>query len=178
MKKIILIALAGLGICFADPVLGLWKSIDEKTNQPTAIWQLIKNEKGELEGSIVLSIGYSDDELCKECKDEYEGFKQKQRPLKLIGTPFIYKLKQKSLGVWSDGYIIDPKTGKLYSCQISFKAADGDKFQKDTLKLRGHIVGFSFLGRSQYWQKSRQTELESLRKNNDKAIKKRLEKQN
>ncbi|GHV83673.1 hypothetical protein AGMMS50212_10130 [Spirochaetia bacterium] len=60
MKKIIaliIVALLAAGVCFAaDPVEGYWISYDEKTNQPTAGWQ-IYNENGFLYGKIVSVYG-------------------------------------------------------------------------------------------------------------------------
>ena len=44
---------------------------------------------------------------------------------------------------WEEGTILDPKSGKIYSCYITF---DDD----NTLKVRGYI-GFSLLGRTQKW---------------------------
>ena len=44
---------------------------------------------------------------------------------------------------WEDGTILDPKSGKTYSCYITFE-------DENTLKVRGYI-GFSLLGRTQKW---------------------------
>ena len=45
---------------------------------------------------------------------------------------------------WNGGYILDPKNGKTYKCEM--KLEDGGK----KLTVRGYI-GFSLLGRSQTW---------------------------
>jgi uncharacterized protein (DUF2147 family) len=47
--------------------------------------------------------------------------------------------------IWQDGEIYDPKSGNTYSCQLSLQ-------DKNTLKVRGYI-GFSLLGRTEYWKK-------------------------
>ena len=44
---------------------------------------------------------------------------------------------------YEDGEILDPATGKVYSCWIQLESAD-------KLKVRG-FLGFSMLGRTQYW---------------------------
>ncbi|MEZ4851397.1 MAG: DUF2147 domain-containing protein [Bacteroidia bacterium] len=44
---------------------------------------------------------------------------------------------------WEDGEILDPKNGNVYSCYIELVS---DK----KLKVRG-FLGFSLLGRTQYW---------------------------
>jgi len=46
---------------------------------------------------------------------------------------------------WENGEILDPKSGKIYSCKIEL---DG----KDKLKVRG-FMGVSILGRTQTWYK-------------------------
>jgi len=51
-------------------------------------------------------------------------------------------------GRWSGGQIIDPDNGRTYRCEI----AVGDGGNK--LKVRGYI-GFSFMGRTEYWLRER-----------------------
>lgn len=46
-------------------------------------------------------------------------------------------------GIWEDGSIYDPKTGKTYSCKMSMVSSD-------KLDIRG-FVGFSILGRTETW---------------------------
>ena len=49
-------------------------------------------------------------------------------------------------GLWEDGEVYDPKSGKTYSCVI--------KLQKDgSLHVRGYI-GISFLGRTAHWTRA------------------------
>ena len=66
---------------------------------------------------------------------------KKTRPLKdlVILTDFSYE----GQGVWSDGQIYDPKSGKTYSCKMTLK--DPNK-----LDVRGY-VGISLIGRSEIW---------------------------
>ena len=45
-------------------------------------------------------------------------------------------------GVWDNGKIYDPKSGKTYNCTI--------KLKDDKLEIRGY-VGISLLGHSTYW---------------------------
>jgi|CXWL01.1.fsa_nt_gi uncharacterized protein (DUF2147 family) len=45
-------------------------------------------------------------------------------------------------GVWEDGTIYDPETGKTYSCKMSLVG--------ETLRVRGYI-GISLLGRTTEW---------------------------
>jgi uncharacterized protein (DUF2147 family) len=48
-------------------------------------------------------------------------------------------------GKWTDGNIYDPKSGKLYSCNMTLKG-NGD------LNMRGYI-GVSILGRTEVWKR-------------------------
>ena len=46
-------------------------------------------------------------------------------------------------GLWTNGVILVPKTGREYKCNISLNA-------QEKLVISGYI-GFSLLGRSTYW---------------------------
>ena len=149
----------------ADPVEGLWKSVDEKTGNVTGAWKIeVKNNL--LFGEMLVTIGRDPNGAATSCKDSYPDFPKKGKVcnMPIVGTPFIYNLKQKSEGVWHKGYIIDPGSGKYYYCKITFRKADGKKYQSDTLEMRGEIgIG---IGRSQYWTRTTQEEVEQLIKNN------------
>ncbi|MCB9252035.1 MAG: DUF2147 domain-containing protein [Flavobacteriales bacterium] len=49
---------------------------------------------------------------------------------------------------WENGTIYDPKNGKTYDGYIYF---EGNNFDK--LKLRGYVLGMSWLGRTSEWQR-------------------------
>jgi uncharacterized protein (DUF2147 family) len=49
-------------------------------------------------------------------------------------------------GVWEDGDIYDPKSGKTYSCYMKLQSMD-------KLKVRGYI-GISLIGRTTYWTRT------------------------
>lgn len=70
--------------------------------------------------------------------------KLKSRPL--MGLNLLEGLKFDS-GMWEDGTIYDPKTGKTYSCQLTLKS-------KDVLEVKGYI-GFSLMGRTVEWTKAK-----------------------
>lgn len=149
----------------ADPVEGLWKSVDEKTGKVTGAWKIeVKNDM--LFGELLVAIDREPRGAVTACKDSYPDFpkKGKVKNMPLVGTPFIYNLKQKSEGVWHKGYIIDPASGKYYYCKITFRKADGKSYKEDTLEMRGEI-GLG-IGRSQYWIKTDSEEVDQLIKNN------------
>lgn len=175
MKKLVLNLIFGILAThlFADDVAtGLWKSIDEKSGKTTGIWRLYETNDQTLQGEMLLAVAYGDDEICKKCKTDYKHFPLKlSAPVPLLNTPFIYGMKKQSAGSWDDGYIVDPKSGKLYYCELEFDPADGKKHTIDRLKVRGEI-GLG-IGRSQYWLRSSEAELAKLRKDNPAAIAKR-----
>ena len=68
--------------------------------------------------------------------------KLKSRPL--MGLNLLEGLRF-SDGIWEEGTIYDPKTGKTYSCQVSIKSPE-------ILEVKGYI-GFSLIGRTVQWTK-------------------------
>ncbi len=157
MKKFFVFTLVAFWAAFLvfanDPAEGYWVSYDEKSGKITAAWNFYVSPKGEMEGKIVYSPGCDDSTLAIGCK----GMKAvKNFPLAgdlskmkvLNETPWIFGLKKTGKGVWDQGNVIDCGEGKIYNCKITFTPADGKKFKKDTLVMRGSIGP---LGRNQFW---------------------------
>ena len=61
----------------------------------------------------------------------------------LCGTQLIGGLAAAKTGRWTDGWIIDPRSGDRYSVAIAQKS-EGE------IEVRGYL-GFRFLGSSQVW---------------------------
>lgn len=70
--------------------------------------------------------------------------KLKSRPI--MGLNLLDGLRF-SDGIWEDGTIYDPKSGKTYSCQLSIKSPE-------ILEVKGYI-GFSMIGRTVEWTKAK-----------------------
>jgi uncharacterized protein (DUF2147 family) len=150
-------------MCFAaDPVEGFWISYDEKTEKPTAGWQIYA-ENGVLFGKILSIYEKSQDEIAVVCKESYKGYpvSVKVNEQKVVGSFWIFGLTQEKAGLWSGGSVIDPNNGNIYKCKITFRAADGKKFAVDTLEMRGEL-GLG-IGRSQFWTKASRAEAEGLK---------------
>jgi uncharacterized protein (DUF2147 family) len=79
----------------------------------------------------------------------------------VVNTPFIFGLNKEAEGQWAGGNIIDPKDGKMYKCKIALRKADGKKFAKDVLEMRGEI-GLG-IGESHYWERITEADIEALR---------------
>lgn len=147
----------------ADPVEGIWKSVDDNTGKPTGVWRLYVQD-GKLFGKILVCMGRAPNAAVVSCTRTYPDFPKKGNVanMPLVGTPFIYNLERTSPGSWGGGYVIDPASGKYYYCKINFIPADGRSYKVDTLQMRGEISWG--IGRSQYWLRSSQTEVDEDRK--------------
>lgn len=126
-----------------DPAVGVWKTIDDKTNQPASLIK-IEQVNGVLEGTIIKTFPKPNETplvYCNLCKDD-----RKDKPI--VGMKIMTDLKQDQPGVWSGGKILDPKEGEVYKVKIATE--DGKK-----MDVRGYI-GVPLLGRTQVWYKAEQ----------------------
>lgn len=126
--------------------MGEWKTIDDETNVPRSIIQ-IWLDKGQLKGKIkhiFYQPGEQINELCDKCPDEWHNQKK-------IGMTILWDFTQNPDNPlqWINGKILDPKTGKIYQCQLTLTETG------QALKVRGYII-IPLLGRTQQWL--RQTE--------------------
>jgi uncharacterized protein (DUF2147 family) len=124
-----------------DPVVGNWKTIDDKTNTVKSILQL-EIVNNQLQGTILKTFtkpGDKELKVCEACKDY-----RKDKPI--IGMVIMTGLKNDAPGVWSGGQILDPKEGDIYKVKLAI-SEDGKK-----LDVRGY-VGVPLLGRTQVWIK-------------------------
>ena len=134
----LLVVSLSVGAQSLDPALGVWKTIDEKTNQPSSLIRL-EEKNGELNGTVIELIPTPGEPLithCRLCKGE-----RKDKPI--VGMVIMNGLKKEKPGYWFGGEILDPEEGDIYKVKI---ATDDGK----TLKVRGYI-GISLIGRTQVW---------------------------
>lgn len=117
---------------------GLWASLDEKTGQKRAIIQ-VSQQHHQLEATVVRIFKQPGDTgICSLCPGEF-----KNKPI--LGMKFAWGLTPTSQNTWTDGHILDPKTGKIYKAKMVLEN-DHD------LAVRGYL-GFSLLGRTQVWHR-------------------------
>lgn len=124
----------------SSPV-GMWKTIDDETNQPKSIIQIFEKD-GQLYGKIERLFRKVHEDQNPKC-DKCSGDKKDQL---IIGMQILNGLKKDTDSDWIDGEILDPNNGKTYSCKVAL-IEDGKK-----LKVRG-FIGFSLLGRTQIWDR-------------------------
>ena len=138
MKKIILASFVFLfGILsYAQSVTGTWKTINDKTKKEKSYVKLYETKSGKIQGDVskILTKG-KEDAKCTDCKGD-----KKDKPIQ--GMTIIWGM-EKSGDEWINGRILDPNSGKEYSCKMKLK-------DKNTLEVRG-FMGVSLLGRTQTW---------------------------
>jgi len=144
MKRMLYVALvSAVFTCttttlYGQDVFGTWKTIDDSTGEARSIVEIYQ-EDGKVYGKIVELINPKEpNPICDKCSGE-----DKDQPV--IGLKFIKGL-EKDGDEYNSGKILDPENGKLYKCYITLE-------EEDKLKVRGY-VGFSLLGRTQYWYRA------------------------
>lgn len=122
----------------AQDVFGTWKTVDDVTQEAKSIIEIYE-EDGKVFGKIteILDPTAPKNPTCDECSGEDAG-----KPI--VGLKFIKDL-EKDGDEYNGGKILDPENGKVYKCYITLE-------NDNKLKVRGYI-GFSLLGRTQYWHR-------------------------
>ena len=120
----------------AQSIIGEWETFDDLTGDKLSIVE-IYNINDIYFGKITYLFKDSLDSVCNQCEDD-----NYNKPI--IGLVIIKNLIEDD-GEYNDGTILDPNNGKSYKCYLEL-------IGNNKLKLRGYI-GFSILGRTQYWQR-------------------------
>jgi uncharacterized protein (DUF2147 family) len=134
-----LLPCALLFTCFTGlqaQVTGKWITFGDQDGKEKAIIEIYE-ENGKLAGKVVKLLPDAVIRKCEKCSGD-----MKNRPIE--GMVILHGLTKTSQG-GTDGKIIDPSSGKTYSCFVELE-------KSDTLKVRGYI-GMPTLGRTQYWQR-------------------------
>lgn len=118
----------------AQSVTGLWYTVDDEDGKPKSHIEIYE-EGGVLKGKVVKLLAAATTKVCN-CKGDLKG-------KKIEGLVILDKMQKVDDQTYEDGEILNPKNGKVYSCNISMES-------DDKLKVRGYL-GFSLLGRTQYW---------------------------
>jgi len=125
---------------FANDISGTWKNIDDKTGSSKAILEIRQESNGTYTAKIIKITprpGYTPKETCVNCPAPYTN-----KPI--LGMDVLKGLKPVEGSNFTQGKIIDPLTGHVYSMKAKL-SPNGKR-----LTLRGY-VGVSALGRSQTW---------------------------
>lgn len=144
INLIIVCALALVSQCSlamdANTAVGYWKTIDDVSGKTKAIIRIWEGKNRQLYGQITQTYPEpGEHELCVACQDE-----RHNQPI--LGMVILTSLKpsKNSIKAWSDGQILDPKSGKIYHCNVQVTN------HGQALSVRGYI-GMPLFGRSQTW---------------------------
>ena len=116
--------------------VGTWKTIDDESGKARSHVQIYE-QNGKYYGKIIKLLNRTPDEdqdpICNVCPGDRKG-------KKVIGMAIISDMKKES-NRYAQGEIMDPKSGKVYSCTMWLT-------YKNTLKVRGWVAMFY---RTQTW---------------------------
>lgn len=137
MKKVLIILLLSfVHSVFSQDIVGKWKTVDDKRNVATSIVEIYKVDS-KYYGKIITILNEENIVVCTLCEGKYHN-------KKLQELVILNDLVKKG-NSYEKGEIIDPESGKTYSCTVSLVGTS-------KLKVRG-FIGFSWAGRTQYWYK-------------------------
>ncbi|HQW02374.1 MAG TPA: DUF2147 domain-containing protein [Saprospiraceae bacterium] len=123
---------------FYAQITGLWRVVDDKDGIEKSIVEIYE-QNGLYHGRIVRLLETSRRTHCDKCYGDLKG-----KPL--TGMRIIYDLEKTSNG-GKNGKVIDPSTGKIFSCYIELESPD-------RLKLRGYL-GMPTVGKTSYWNRDK-----------------------
>jgi uncharacterized protein (DUF2147 family) len=138
LAALALAAAPAIAFAQATPV-GLWKTIDDKTNTERSLLR-ISESAGVFSAKVekLLAPDAKQDAVCDKCSDD-----RKDKPL--LGMEVMRGVKKSGdANTWEGGTILDALEGKIY--KVRLQTAEGGK----KLEVRGYI-GMPMLGRTQTW---------------------------
>jgi uncharacterized protein (DUF2147 family) len=115
-------------------ITGKWKTIDDTDGIEKSIVEIYE-QNGKLHGRVDQLLEAATKIHCDKCPGD-----QKNKPI--TGMVILQDLTKTDKG-GTDGKILDPASGKTYSCYIEL-------IDPNKLKLRGYL-GLPAFGRTQYW---------------------------
>jgi uncharacterized protein (DUF2147 family) len=120
-----------------DHLLGIWWN--EEKDAKIEIYKC----SGKYCGKIVWLEEPNEEDGTPKIDDENPDESLQNRPL--MGLKFLEGFSYDGDNLWEDGTIYNSREGKTYSCYL--------KLETETrLKVRGYI-GFSLLGKTNYWER-------------------------
>jgi uncharacterized protein (DUF2147 family) len=127
MKKIIFVMVAFLALSVsANEFVGYWTTVDDETKEQKSVVRIYRS--GEMYFGRIVRLFKNQDAAAKLPGSP-----------KILGLDIIWNMRKDGERL-DGGKILDPKKGKVYSCEMW---RDGDN-----LIVRGKIA---FIGRNQIW---------------------------
>lgn len=131
---IFLVLVIGPSMIFSQSILGTWKTVDDEDGKDKSKLEIYE-ENGKVYGKVIELLDAAEGTHCEKCKGDL-----KDAPI--TGMVLLNDMEWDGESL-DDGSILDPKSGKTYSCSMELE-------EPNKLKVRGYI-GFSLIGRTQYW---------------------------
>jgi uncharacterized protein (DUF2147 family) len=120
---------------FAQEILGKWRTIDDETGEPKSIVNIYEKD-GQLFGDIIEILNPEKvNSVCSKCEGAL-----KDKPI--LGMTIISNMV-KDDDVYEDGTIVNPSTGKTYTCRLKLE-------EENKLQVRGYVA---FFYKTQYWER-------------------------
>lgn len=117
-------------------ITGLWKSTDHEDGTEKSIVRIFEKD-GNYFGQVEKLLPAATITHCTGCEGE-------MKDKSIVGMIIMENIKKTKNG-GEDGKILDPATGKYYSCDLELSGPD-------QLKVRGY-VGLAMLGKTMYWKR-------------------------
>jgi uncharacterized protein (DUF2147 family) len=117
-------------------ITGRWVTVDDATGKPRSKVE-ITERNGKVYGSIIYLYrepGEEADPICDECDPLDDRFNKKVKGMEIIRD------MRPSGAEWTGGTILDPESGKVYTCKLWL--------ENDKLMVRGYLL---FFFRTQGW---------------------------
>ena len=128
----------------AAPFVGVYQTIDDETNAPKSVVALYEYKDGDdmnLAGRIVALYG-TDGKISETLSNPVRVAEKVKGSPKMVGLDIIWDMEwDNDDNEYSDGKIMDPKSGKVYSSVMWQE-------KPEVLNVRGKIGPF---GRTQKW---------------------------
>lgn len=123
----------------AQDVFGKWKTIDDLTGETKSLVEIYK-KSGFAYGRVLelyRSAEKDQDPVCSRCPKDDDRYNAKIKGMDVI------RGLMPDMKAWSEGTLLDPKSGTIYSCKIWLDENDPNK-----LKVRAYSL---FFYRTQTW---------------------------
>jgi len=162
MKKIFMLCALCSALCAgaanaAMPLVGFYRTIDDRTNAPRSIIRLyecreIGDDDRALCGRIVALYNADTGEISETIKAPARVAERVRGRPKMVGLDVIWNMEwEDDKNRYEDGRIMDPQSGRVYSALIW---RDGD--DANLLRVRGRIGP---VGRTQVWHRVQESDL-------------------
>ena len=121
----------------AQSPLGTWVTIDDKRQVDIAHVKIYKQDDM-IYGKVVKLLPEARNKVCEGCPGD-------KKDKSIVGMTLIWDVKRDGEEYWSDGTLMDPKSGRQFDCALWLD-------DPNTLKVRASF-GISLLGRTQTWKR-------------------------